>query len=354
MRKKITQSELKSNIVSMFQSLDESVKNISFDTRMFEDKPAFFGLMLEFENGEVDNFGIKEAEQLLQYTCHEQGYDISDIRYNMGTRKVGDKVIPVFRGVEAEWQEATLEEPTVKRSIPKAKSIDFLADMRRAEQIKAMENWNDRELCEVVRAHFESHPTIPGEKNVKDFVNDLLDHVPNQDDVLHGLADGNGNIKLDPEICRLNDKPTREDIIQCYADTRIRETKMDQSGFDKSVSPDLLKIEQIDSYENSVVSVHKADIELQKSGSDVYILAELEGADTKYATIGKLPDKFVTNNPMNVESCKAELQIVDYSNGNMKNTSIRVVVDSDLMSGDAIDMDDDMLAGLDQTAELEQ
>lgn len=343
MKRKLTQNELKTNIASLFQSLDTPIKNVSFDTRMYDGEPKFFGMLLQFEDGEVDDYGVMDGESLMKAACHDQGYDISDITYNMGTRKTGDKVVPVFRGIEAEYQEVSLEEPAAERKpMPKAKSIDFLADMRRAEQIKAMKNWNDRELCEVVRAHFESHPTMPGEKSVKDFVNTLLDQ------------DENGNIKLDPEVCQLNGKPTREDIMQCYANTRIRETKMDRTGFDNSAGPESLKTEQIDSYEDSVVSVHKADVELQKSGSDVYILAELKDADEKYATIGKLPAKFMTNNPMNVNSCKAELQIVDYSNGAMKNTSVRVVADSDLMSGDAIDLDEYMLAGLNQNAGLEQ
>lgn len=57
---------------------------------------------------------------------------------------------------------------------------------------------------------------------------------------------------------------------------------------------------------------------------------------------------------MNISHCEAELQLTDFSNGNMKNLSARVVVDSDLMSGDVIDLDENLLSGLDQETGLTQ
>ena len=94
-------------------------------------------------------------------------------------------------------------------------------------------------------------------------------------------------------------------------------------------------------------------MELQKNDvGDVYVLAEQ--SDGGHRTIGTLPDSFLTNNPMNVSHCEAELQLTDFSNGNMKNLSARVVVDSDLMSGDVIDLDENLLSGLDQETGLTQ
>ena len=46
--------------------------------------------------------------------------------------------------------------------------------------------------------------------------------------------------------------------------------------------------------------------------------------------------------------------MTDYSNGKLKNVSMRVVADTDLMSGDVLDLNDTMLAGLDQDSGLEQ
>ena len=63
---------------------------------------------------------------------------------------------------------------------------------------------------------------------------------------------------------------------------------------------------------------------------------------------------FITNNPMNVEDCRAIVQIIDYSNGQMKNISASIIVDTDLMSGDAIDLNNDMLTGLNPSEQLAQ
>lgn len=144
----------------------------------------------------------------------------------------------------------------------------------------------------------------------------------------------------------------RGELIDKYAQTRIRETKM--NGIGREFDPADLNLEYMS--QNGTVSMSKVNVELQKqtAGDEttVYVLADR--ADGKHMTIGKLPDTFLTNNPMNVESCKAELQVTDYSNGKLKNVSMRVVADTDLMSGDVIDLDDEMLAGLDQESGLEQ
>ena len=56
---------------------------------------------------------------------------------------------------------------------------------------------------------------------------------------------------------------------------------------------------------------------------------------------------------MNVDSCEADLQLVDYSHEAMKNVSAKVIVDTDRMSGDVIDLNEDMLAGLDEDFTIE-
>lgn len=73
-----------------------------------------------------------------------------------------------------------------------------------------------------------------------------------------------------------------------------------------------------------------------------------------HSLIGHLPDKFLINNPMIVDVCDAEMQLVDYSNGKGKNLSAKIVVNTDLMSGDVIDLNDDMLSGLNLETELSQ
>ena len=350
MDKKIGQKELK-DILSRCAEKEgrKPVDKVCFDTRMKggTNEPEFYGSIIRYQDGEVGTWNTSDtAITVFQYVRDELGYSVMDVQTNMGSRTVNDKTVPVFKGFTVDViekdQDMDTQKPNMqvpeKTPMPKAKSLSFLTDTRREEQIASLGKLDDRMLLETVRAHFESHPTRPGEKALKTTVNKLLDSVDFE--------------VMDPEHDELNLNPEqREDIIRQYADTRIRETKI--KGIGNEFDPADLKTERIDQYEDSVVSVHKAVVEIQKmNDDDLYVLASKSSGG--YVTIGKLPDGFVTNNPMNVESCQAELQIVDYSNGKMKNTSIRAVVDTDVMSGDVIDLENDMLAGLDQTNGLEQ
>ena len=62
----------------------------------------------------------------------------------------------------------------------------------------------------------------------------------------------------------------------------------------------------------------------------------------------------MTNNPMLGHGCLAELEFAEFSKGNLKNLSATVVVDTDQMSGDVVELNDDMLAGLEIEAGLKQ
>lgn len=343
MEKKFTQTELKQALADHFASEKKNVEKITFNTRIDNTGvPVFDGTITKMTDGQVENWDIHDTTVMLASYFIENGQSMEGIKYNMGTRTVGDKTVPVFKGCTAEVQEMdddmkqAAEEEQKKAPKPKAKPITLLADMRRDEiAVGIAENGlADRDVLEAVRAHFESHPTLPGEKSLKNTVN--------------GLLEQDGDIQME--------QSQREEIIRQYADTRMRETKMESIGND--FSPADLKAERIDQFgEDSVVSVHKVDVELQKldaTGSDPFVYVLAERADGKHDTLGRLPDKFLTNNPMNVDSCKAELQIADYSNGKMKNVSMRVVADTDLMSGDVIDLDNDMLSGLNQEDSLAQ
>ena len=50
----------------------------------------------------------------------------------------------------------------------------ILARELREEHYRDFKNMDDRELCEMVHAHFDSHPTLPGEKSLKDGVEQAL------------------------------------------------------------------------------------------------------------------------------------------------------------------------------------
>lgn len=224
------------------------------------------------------------------------------------------------------------------------KSLTILADMRRNEHTKSLEKLSDRDLCEMVRAHFESHPALPGEKIVKDQANQALGQFED-------------NQYSSTNIFSADEK---EFLVRAYAKTRVRETPLKEGNYYldfRRYDPTALKRHPVGDISlggvQPAVHVDSVKVELQRNDAgEVYVLAEQ--SDSGLRTIGSLPENFLRNNPMNVDRCSAELQLADYSNGNMKNLSARIVVDTDLMSGDVIDLDESMLSGLEQTDGLQQ
>lgn len=257
-----------------------------------------------------------------------------------------------------------------------AKGLTILADMRRDEHCESLAKLSDRDLCEMIRAHFDSHPTLPGEKEMKDTANRLLVEMnANQEMTDEQKAVATQKLLSEkqalPAGFQVSDVATpfdndnlltseaKQDLIQAYAKTRIRETSLKEGIYYldfRHFDPTALKRHEITEVADTAgnpIFVDRVNVELQKNGAgEVYVLAEQ--SDGSLRTIGTLPENFLKNNPMNVDSCSAEVQIADFSNGNMKNLSVKVVVDTDLMSGDVIELDEAMFAGLDQETGLEQ
>lgn len=217
-----------------------------------------------------------------------------------------------------------------------AKKISILANMRRQEQYEQLKDLRDRDLCYMMRAHFESHPLLPGEKVIKDAVSQIM--------------------ALDDDGQDFMTKPEKEIFVHKYVNTRIRETSL-KEGFTYFQEPAsfvfkdtiVLPAER----NNAPVSVHIVDAELEKSESGDVNVSAKQG-NGKYHFVGSLPDSFMVNNPMIVNKCAGELQIADYSNGKLKNISVRLVVDSDLMSNDVVNLDEDMLHNIDTDISLIQ
>lgn len=344
MERKLTQKDLKEALSDSFELYGAHVDKITFNTGIGEDdKPEFNGASITFKEGsanrttgKVYNYVPGELAVMLNRQFNEEGLTAADennegvvnVNFEMGTRMVSGTPIPVFKGITAQLQEYDRSVDEEDEFYYDDQKMESLADIRRQEQAESLGQLDDRDIMEMARAHFDSHPTLPGEKKLKMMVNDELANAG-------VLSDGQ-----------------RGELIDKYVQTRIRETKMESIG--REFDPKDLNMESMS--QNGTVSMNKVNVELQRQTADdnatVYVLAER--ADGRHMTIGKLPDKFLTNSPMNVESCKAELQVMDYSNGKFKNVSMRVVADTDLMSGDVLDLDDTMLAGLDQDSGLEQ
>lgn len=212
-----------------------------------------------------------------------------------------------------------------------SKKTHFLTEIRREELETSVFSEGDQVALEMMRAHFDSHPTMPGEKAFKKRVNELLDNP----DMLKDW---------DP------DDAERKQMASMYAETRIRETKFIGPNVADQSFP-LTHLTQYTSAENPIpVQVYKIDANICKvdDGVAVYVKDSLD----KYQKIGYLPDTFITNNPLIAGSCMAEISIEDYSNGKLKNVSERVVVDTDGMGGNSVVLTDDMLSGLDTSPEV--
>lgn len=250
-----------------------------------------------------------------------------------------------------------------------SKNLRTLADMRREEHVKNLSELSDRDLCEMIRAHFETHPALPGEKNMKDTANQVIHQAENME---QADAQASAAAALNPhEFMPAGETPfdsqnnfltseEKDDLVQKYAQTRIRETPLKEGNhyFDwRHFDPTALKREPLgeepQNEGNTTVYSDRVNVELQKNDAgEVSVIAEQ--SDGGFRFIGHLPEKFLANNPMNVEYCSAELEVIDYSNGHMKNLSTHIVVDTDVMSGDVIDLDESLLSGLEQDNGLEQ
>lgn len=255
----------------------------------------------------------------------------------------------VFRGTDesmervADFKHRHCSDLKVKPYLNK-EALRFSLNAARSECENMLGTLSDRELLETVRTHFESHPKQYGGKELRDFANEMLEK----------------------EDIHLTDEKRGDAIRQC-AYFRIQEAKFESTKRVQysmsSLHQGKIAMERIDSFDSTVpVSVYKMNANLV-NGDDGFVFVDVEAAngvdfrnsDTPYGgTIGVLSHNFIANNPMNVEECQAIVQIIDYSNGQMKNISASIIVDTDLMSGDAIDLNNDMLAGLNPSEQLAQ
>lgn len=246
----------------------------------------------------------------------------------------------VFKGTDesmecvADFKHRHCSDLKVKSYLNK-EALRFSLNAARSECENTLGTLSDRELLEMVRTHFESHPKQYGGKELRDFANEMLEK----------------------EDIHLTDEK-RGDVIRQCAYFRIQEAKFESTKrvqyFVSSFHKEEIAMERIDSFDSTVpVSVYKMNASLVNDEHGfVFVDAEAAGSDD--VTIGVLSHNFTTNNPMNVEDCRAIVQIIDYSNGQMKNISASIIVDTDLMSGDAIDLNNDMLTGLNPSEQLAQ
>lgn len=196
-------------------------------------------------------------------------------------------------------------------------TLPNLRTARIKEQREKLFGMSDRELCETVVSHFDSHPCI--DKDLKTQASEAL--KTEGDTVLSTYQ--------------------RDLMVQSFARMQIQEATI--KGGRLECDPQLLELDTIAA--KNAATVYKTDALLQK-GEDGSVSVMGKSTDGGEIKLGSLKDAFLHNNPMNVDRCNAEVEITDFSNGKMKNLKVRVVANSDEMSGDIIDLNEDMLRGL--------
>lgn len=344
-----------SDILSGFY--EKPIKDIAFDLdtttrgnsqRDSEEVPVFKECLVDFGDttfAKIDEQGLKK---MISVSFGNKGGHVNpdeDIHFNLGLKYTGDttltrKAVPEFRGVLVDYQEIKAD-----TAADEDKQYTSLAEMRRDECYKSLMEMPDRDMLESIQAHFASHPTRPGEKDLKErAAYELCQLDANEKE----LPFTDGRIYSD----------VKESLARQFADTRIREFSINMAG----IRPEDLNLKSVGEYQRnesmpwdkSTVHVYRVPAELYKDKFDD-VNVSMERGDGKYEN-AFVPDKYYTNNPMNVKSCRAEVEITDWSNGKLKPQSAvaKVVVDTDLMSGDVVELDDDMLKGLDQITALEQ
>lgn len=193
------------------------------------------------------------------------------------------------------------------------------------EQKEKLYAMSDRELCKAVTAHFNSHPVQVGQKDLK--------------------LQAEKALKTEGEVSL--SVYQRDTMVYRFSFMQVQETRIKSDKLD--YDPHQLDKKMI--CQKNDTAVYKLDAMLQKN-KDGSVSVKGKYTDGSEVSLGRLKDNFLRNNPMNVDKCKAEIELSDFSNGKMKNLKFRVVVNSDVMSGDIVDLDDDMLAGLEQNGSL--
>lgn len=180
--------------------------------------------------------------------------------------------------------------------------------MERREELARL---SDRELCEAIKAHFDSHPTKAGQKTLKTQAAEAL------------RAKG---VLMLPSY-------QRDHMVMQFSGVQIQEVFIER----KFLECDLRTICHDGVITDLGDKVYRVDVQLQKEADgSVSVMADAEAGSVK---ICSLPDSFLHNNPMNVDRCSAEADIKDTSHGRVRKRAwwVSVVVNSDVMSGDVPD-----------------
>lgn len=176
----------------------------------------------------------------------------------------------------------------------------------RKAQLAAM---STEELAIAIGEYFDTHATMPGQKDLKDAAEKIVANVAE-----------NAEFDIDADA--------KAAMVDRFADIVVREMKVEK-----------LQVQNVTKANKDDFAVLKAtDLGLVETGSveavDKQPAKKLYAAEARIENgkvmvgeyeIGSLSEGFVKNNPG--VSCNATVVAVDYSNGKMSNMSYTVVAD---------------------------
>lgn len=211
--------------------------------------------------------------------------------------------------------------------------LPSLRTTRIAEQREKLSGMSDRELCEAVRAHFNSHPM---QTEQKDLELQAAEALKKEGEIVLPVCQRGTMINRFSAV-QIQEAPIEAGSLECDPHTlglyRVARTL----GLDRAAA-------------RHNTAVYRMDVQLQKEEDGS--VSVIGNTDAGRAKLCSLPDNFLRSNPMNMDRCDAEVELMDFFNGKTKNPKVCVVVNSDEMSGDVVKMNNDMLAGLGQDTGL--
>lgn len=185
--------------------------------------------------------------------------------------------------------------------------------MKRTEYIDARRNalaaMSTEDLAITICEYFNSHATMPGQKDLKNAAEKIVANVAE-----------NPDFEIDAE--------TKESMVTTFSEIAVREIKikgLQVQNITKKNAEDFSVLKPTDLNLELIETIPAQD---KKPGMTVYeTSARIENGKVLVGEyeVGNLGDGFVTNNP-NV-SCDATLVATDYSNGKFSNVSYAVIAD---------------------------
>lgn len=219
----------------------------------------------------------------------------------------------------------------------KQQNIEFIIASKRSAFVDDhLKDLSERKLVFQTDSHFKRQPIRPGEARIRSYVANVAEQHKRLDEA--GLTSKADDVFMD--------MGERQAVEEAYAASRIRQTPMmEGSRYEPNLEvwadaadtlkrtntpmddPDLKWLKDAGKLaKNAQVSGAFVRLALDETGRPAVIAETKDGGEK---VMGHLPDKFLKMNPNLTFPHVGTLQIVDFSEGRMKNVNACVIMDVD-------------------------